>query len=114
MECASIIKKLRIENGLTQQEVADRLFMDRSTYTYYEIGRTKPSIEFLIDLAHLHGVSWVTLLHEPPLLQIPADGSGPRFSQLNHEEQKLVILYRSGSPALREALLTQAEIFIKQ
>lgn len=43
--------------GLTQQEVAEQLNIDRSTYSYYELGRTAPSIETLYELTLLFGVS---------------------------------------------------------
>ena len=38
------LKFYRHECGLTQQQVADRLKIERSTYTYYETGKTKPDI----------------------------------------------------------------------
>ena len=38
------LKYYRHECGLTQQQVADRLKIERSTYTYYETGKTKPDI----------------------------------------------------------------------
>ena len=41
------LKYYRHECGLTQQQVADRLKIERSTYTYYETGKTKPDISRL-------------------------------------------------------------------
>ena len=44
------LKYYRHECGLTQQQVADRLKIERSTYTYYETGKTKPDINTLIKM----------------------------------------------------------------
>ncbi len=51
------ITQLRKAMNLTQQEVADRLHLDRSTYAYYEIGKTTPSIPNLLSIARLFDVT---------------------------------------------------------
>jgi len=60
-----IIRQLRIERNLTQREVADYLQMDRSTYTYYESGRTQVNVDIMVKLAHFYQVSYATLLGRP-------------------------------------------------
>ena len=58
-------KKLRIlrENrSLTQQEVAQHIGVDRSTYSYYETGKSVPRLNKLIKLAHYYHVSTDFLL----------------------------------------------------
>jgi len=104
MNNVSLLKMLRRKNGLTQRQVADHLHMDRSTYAYYEIGQTKPTIEFLIDLSHLYKIDLGMLIEEQPLEE-PRGCPGMFFSQLCPDEQKLVLLFRSADPAQREALL---------
>jgi len=42
-----IIRNLRKERGLTQRQVADYLQIDRSTYAYYESGRTRTNIDVM-------------------------------------------------------------------
>lgn len=51
------LKKLRTDHYLTQQEVADYLKIDRSTYAKYELGRSEPSLFALKALSTLYGVS---------------------------------------------------------
>lgn len=51
------LKKLRTDHYLTQQEVADYLKIDRSTYTNYKLGKTEPSLIALKALSTLYGVS---------------------------------------------------------
>ena len=59
------IRELRKERGLTQQQVADHLNIDRSTYAYYESGRSRLNINLVVDLAHLFQVSYATLIGRP-------------------------------------------------
>ena len=59
------IRELRKENSLTQQQVADYLQLDRSTYAYYESGRTRVSIDIMVQLAHLYKVSYAALIGRP-------------------------------------------------
>jgi len=108
MKNIPVYKKLRHENGLTQQQVADYLHMDRSTYAYYEIGQTKPTVEFLLALARLYGVSLSEMLGASPAEE-SQNRSGMLFSQLSRNEQKLIILCRSGTAVQREALLAKLE-----
>lgn len=51
------LRYLREKNGYTQRKVADFLNIDRSTYSYYETGKTRPDIETLKKLANLFHVS---------------------------------------------------------
>lgn len=49
--------ELRKENGLTQTEVAKKLFLSQNGYASYESGRTEPNIETLCKLADYYNVS---------------------------------------------------------
>ena len=48
---------LRKERGLTQQQVADILKIDRSNYSKYELGKLEVNINMLRELSKLYGVS---------------------------------------------------------
>ncbi len=48
-----VLTKKRIASGLTQTQVANSLYMSRSTYNHYERGFRIPSIETLIELSDL-------------------------------------------------------------
>lgn len=45
------IKRLRKENNLTQDALAERLFVTRQTVSYWETGRSQPALDMLGDLA---------------------------------------------------------------
>lgn len=49
------LKQLRLDKGLTQQQVADKLEITRSTISNYEIGRRTPHLKDLQELAELYG-----------------------------------------------------------
>ncbi len=52
------LKRYRFENdGMTQQELAERVGVTRQTIISIERGRYKPSIELALRLARVFGVS---------------------------------------------------------
>ena len=60
------LRFLRGYNAVKQQEIADALCIDRSTYAYYELGRTEPSLLMLVRLAKLYDVTTDYLLGIQP------------------------------------------------
>ena len=56
------IRRLRKERRMTQQQVAEHLGIDRSTYAYYESGRSKLNIDVLINLSEFYEVNLYTIL----------------------------------------------------
>lgn len=54
---AQRLRQLRRANGLTQQKLAECLGLQRSTYAYYESGKTTPSFDTLRKIALVYGVS---------------------------------------------------------
>lgn len=51
------IRNLRIDNNLTQKQVAQHLGISQNTYSQYEIGVLNYPVDALIKLADLYGVS---------------------------------------------------------
>ena len=56
------LKKLRINSGKTQKDMAQMLGIDRTTYVKYETGNSEPSFETLSALADFFGVTTDYLL----------------------------------------------------
>ena len=50
--------------GLTQDQVAQYLHVIRSTYSYYEQGKTLPSIFTLQSIAAFYGITVDQLMHQ--------------------------------------------------
>jgi len=62
MEIATKIQEIRKKSGLTQKELADRLFVTRQAVTRWENGDTTPTIETLKSIAELFNVDGNILL----------------------------------------------------
>lgn len=73
------LKNARLACGLTQQEVAQALNIDKTTYSSYETGRRQPDVARLRQLARLLEVSGDQLLELAPRL-----GATPTPEELGH------------------------------
>lgn len=51
------LKELRIERGLTQQQLADEIKCTRQAYSRYELGEREPDYETLIMFANFYNVT---------------------------------------------------------
>ena len=60
------IRALRERRGLTQEQLAERLYITRQTLSNYENGRTRPDFEMLEQLAAALDTEPETLLWGPP------------------------------------------------
>lgn len=56
------LRQLRQQRGLTQREVAQHLRLERSTYSYYECGKSEPDLYTLFRLSQLYEVSIDSML----------------------------------------------------
>lgn len=56
--------RLRLEAGMTQEEAARVLQINRSTYAYYETGKSHPKYDTLQKIALVYGVSLDYLLSD--------------------------------------------------
>ena len=52
------LKELRTDAGLTQNEVAELIHVERSTITQIELGVNKPSVKTAMALGELFEVDW--------------------------------------------------------
>lgn len=66
MEIGSKLKKHRMAQKLTQEDVAQKLHVSRTTISSWETGRTFPDIEKLIYLSDLYALSLDQLIREEP------------------------------------------------
>ena len=60
------LRELRDIKGVSQQIVANLIGLDRSTYAYYESGKTEPSLRTLIILADFYDVTLDYLIGRNP------------------------------------------------
>ncbi len=62
MELSEKIQKIRKEQGLTQEQFANQLFVSRTAVSKWETGRGTPSIESFKLISNLYGISLDELL----------------------------------------------------
>ena len=65
MEAKEVLHELRTKNGLSQEDLAEKVFVTRQAVSRWENGETLPNTETLKLLSNLYGVSINTLLGSP-------------------------------------------------
>ena len=65
METKEIIHELRTRRGLSQDELAEKIFVTRQAVSRWENGETVPNVDTLKLLSKFFGVSINTLLGSP-------------------------------------------------
>ena len=54
----ALLKKIRTEKSMTQQEIAELIGVDRSTYTYCELGHIRPSFDFIFKISQVWNMDY--------------------------------------------------------
>lgn len=115
------LKELREKCGYTQQDLANALKIDRSTYTYYETGKTSPSINTVVKLAQIFNVSYSVLLDsnsdiaaEPKTPYKRKRSSENTAFELNKRERTLLMHFRLLDREKQDELIEAASAKIKE
>ena len=85
METKDIILELRTKNGLSQEELAEKVFVTRQAVSRWENGETVPNTDTLKLLSQLFDVSINTLLGSPHKLICQCCGMPLDDSTLSRE-----------------------------
>ncbi len=104
------LRELRENNDLSQNQVAHGLNIDRSTYTNYELDKTRPTLETLVKIARIFNV--------PPAMLLPEDDGGAisfrdvaradsMLQTLDKEERGLIVYYRALSKEDKALILKE-------
>ena len=64
MSLGEILKELRLQNNLTQEQLARKLDVVTRTYLYYETGKKFPSIDLLARITKFFKVSISFVINE--------------------------------------------------
>ena len=86
MQTKDIILELRTKNGLSQEELAEKVFVTRQAVSRWETGETTPNIETLKLLSKLFDVSINTLLGSPRQLICQCCGMPLEDSTISKEK----------------------------
>lgn len=118
---AENIRNLRKSHRLTQQEVADILALERSTYTFYENGKTNPSPESIRKLSDTYNVT-VGYIYgiERNCPELKLDSAekfetrdGDSLDEISKNERFLIMAYRSLEPEKKQELIKKLKDFLK-
>lgn len=60
------IRELRVKKNMTQDELAEKLFVTRQTVSNYETGKSRPDIDMLVKIAELMDCDVNTVLYGIP------------------------------------------------
>lgn len=61
------IKYIRQQKGMTQDDLAEALFVSRQTISNYENGRSRPDVDMIIKIAEVFGTDANAVLYGPPV-----------------------------------------------
>lgn len=64
MKIGTIIKEKRIKSGLTQEDLAKKLHVSRSTISNWEINRNYPDIKLIVNISNILEIPLKELLQE--------------------------------------------------
>lgn len=108
------LRMLRKQSRMTQQQVADRLRLHRTTYTKYETGVVAPDREAMLQLAELFGVTVDFLVgREAYTASALADGTGEEI-RLSLQEQNLLQMFRQLSYTEQQELIKEMQTAFRQ
>lgn len=93
--------------GFTQQEIADILNLNRTTYTKYETGVSEPSFEILKKIVAVYGVDVNAILGQEEFEKNLHDFVMPMYN-LTNEERELVGIYRMLSKEEKQEFMDKA------
>ena len=131
-EIGKRLRSLREKCGYTQIHIAKALNIDRSTYAYYESGKSVPKLEMFVALAELFSVSIEELIVvEDSRETVYLNDPGRQARRVNHlksraipnnshicdlekGEKQLICFYRMMSREQKEAILHMAESMLKR
>lgn len=96
----SRLRCLRKQEELTQQQLADKLGIKKSTISMYENGKREPDFETLESIAEFFNVDICTFFprNDPP----DFDGPATTTDSISDKEIQLIEAYRKATPDDRQ------------
>lgn len=108
MEFCQILKQLRAERGMSQQEVADRLGLNKQAVSQYERGVRKPNFEIAEKLADIFNVDLNYLLgYSDKIARLSGDQTDPAsgtYVEATAAELELLKAYRHAGAETQAAI----------
>lgn len=96
------LRELRLENGLRQKDVAEKIGVCTASYGFYENWINKPDPETLVKLANLYGVSIDYLLGLTDDFGVRT--AAPAGDAYSTDERQLIEKYRVLNPHCKKLI----------
>ena len=88
------IKRLRKDNGLTQEELAKKLFVSRQTITSWECNRTKPDLRIIAELGKIFSLDINYFLDENIINE--EENNIEKLKKPNNKKKNNLVYYIGG------------------
>jgi transcriptional regulator with XRE-family HTH domain len=112
------LRKLRkLNTNYNQEDLAKLLKISRSTYTYYETGKSEPGQETLRKLCEILEIDFNTLLtiddDDRKSIVVASGNIKDGLKKLTPEEEQIIVAYRRMDENDKEFLLRQISSIVK-
>ena len=123
MTLTESLKKIRKQYKMTQEDVAKFLGISRSGYTYYETGKTVPSVEMLKKLAVMYDTTIDNVVGMPQKNSVTgkavgesnfAGGGMDPLIYMKKDEKTLIMAFRLLSEEEKKKLTDEAIAMISE
>lgn len=108
---AEHLRKIRLEHNLKQKEIAQAVGIDRSAYSFYETGKTRPSVETLYAISKIYNVSVGYLIgkdkseNDSHTRKAEVNSSVDPIAFLPADERELLMYYRVADEQQKKEIL---------
>lgn len=106
------LKQYRTACDLTQQQIADKLNIHRTTYTKYETGGSEPTLNLLSRIVSILGVDFNSILGEKDTSKHCINNTKTPILKLSKDEQNLIVSFRSLSNDERLIIINKVIEFL--
>lgn len=93
------IKELRLKNKMSQQELADKLFVSDKTVSSWESNRTEPDIYMLSDICKILNINFLSFINEGNNSNIELE---LKIRSNEHEQNRILNMIKDNSRFVNE------------
>ena len=93
------IKELRIKNKMSQQALADKLFVSDKTVSSWESNRTEPDIYMLSDICKILNINFLSFINEGNNSNIELE---LKIRSNEHEQNRILNIIKDKSKFVNE------------
>ena len=112
------LKLLRTANGMSQEELADKIYLTRSTYSTYESGAKPPDLQTLDALASLYDIGFESLINydlsKVLIGKIYFDAESRQIAELLNNYESLSVASKNAIKERLDVILEREAIFYQE